>query len=308
MMFMIVRTGSGRKYARRIGQELKKINPRNKWLIPSVSYFPESFRQRPWLTPRNTIIHARAAYPDGPMWVANLVEKENEGYRVINDTRCTRLTSHKLECGLVMYNAGLPHPRTWEANRSDSPDRLRNLYYRIRSSEFDYHGKIVVKPYTSMEQGANVRLASTEHQFIDTVQAMPTGKVIVQECINYNAIYRVIVIGGRALPMSWLDAPSHDRWRVSVCLNKNMAFVRNPDNELLRIAEQTQQVVGGEISFVDIFRTLTGRYILSEINTACNLSIHEQKARAHGHPYWNIARQIALYLDRQARGMHGYYT
>jgi hypothetical protein len=128
MMFMIVRTGSGRKYARRIGQELKRINPRNKWLIPSVSYFPESFRSRAWLNPRNTLIHSRAAYPDGPMWVRNLVQKEEEGYRVVNSTEVLRLTSNKLECGLQMYDAGLPHPRSWEAARTWDEDMIRRLW------------------------------------------------------------------------------------------------------------------------------------------------------------------------------------
>lgn len=307
MMFMIVRTGSGRKYARRIGQELKRIRTSNNWLIPSVSYFPTSFQRRPHLNPRNTIIHMRAAYPDGPMWVANIVRKEEEGYRVINDTPTIRLTSNKLECAFVMYNAGLPHPRTWEANRGDSPDVIRNLYYRIRSTEFDYQGGIVVKPYTSMDQGANVKVASTEHQFIDAVQGMPTGKVIVQEKIDYNAIFRVVVINGRAMPMSWVDRPTATRWRVSVCLNRNMQFVPNPDSELLDVAERTQRVIGGEVNFIDIFRTNSGRYILSEINTACNLSMHERMARSAGHPYWNIAHYIAKYLDQQARGMHGYY-
>jgi glutathione synthase/RimK-type ligase-like ATP-grasp enzyme len=86
-----------------------------------------------------------------------------------------------------------------------------------------------------------------------------------------------------------------------------MQFVSNPDQELLRVAERTQEVIGGEINFIDIFRTRSGRWILSEINTACNLSIHEGMARQAGHPSWNIANAIAKYLDRQARGMHGYY-
>jgi hypothetical protein len=86
-----------------------------------------------------------------------------------------------------------------------------------------------------------------------------------------------------------------------------MHFVANPDPELLRVAEQTQAVIGGEVNFIDIFRTTSNRWILSEINTACNLLIHEGIARRAGHPSWNIAKAIAKYLDNQARGMHGYY-
>jgi len=305
MMFMIVRTGSGRKYARRIGQELKRVNPHNKWLIPSVSYFPESFRSRPHLNPRNTLIHSRAAYPDGPNWVRNLVAKEAEGYRVVNTTSVLRQTSNKLDCAMFMYDAGLPHPRSWEAKTSYDEGLMRRLWY-VMNSDYNVH-KVVVKPYTSMDQGANVKVAETYEQFARAVRGMTTGKVVVQECIDYTAIFRVVVIDGRALPMSWVDRPTPQRWRVSVCLNRNMQFVRSPDLELLRVAEDTQAVIGGEINFVDIFQTASGRYILSEINTACNLTIHEGMAKAAGHVNWNIAHYIAKYLDGAARGMHGYY-
>ncbi|MHA1949339.1 MAG: ATP-grasp domain-containing protein [Candidatus Thorarchaeota archaeon] len=301
MMFMIVRTGGGRKYARRIGQELKRIRPSNKWLIPSVSYFPTSFQQRPWLNPQNTLLHARAAYPDGPQWVRNLVDLEHRGYKIINDTKVTRLTSNKLECALHMYNAGLPHPRTWEANRSDTRESLHRLWWDMRSNYAIR--KVVVKPYTSMEQGANVRVTDTESEFRRAVHAMPSSKVVVQEYINYTAIYRVVVIGGRALPVTWVDTPTASRWRVSVCLNRNMRCITSPNPELLRVAEQTQAVIGGEINFIDIFRTHSQRWILSEVNTACNLLIHERKAREAGSAYWNIARQIALYLDRAGRSI-----
>lgn len=303
-MFMIVRTGSGRKYARRIGNELKRVNSNNKWLIPSVNYFPTSFQKRPRLNPRNTLIHSRAAYPDGPNWVRNLVAKEEEGYRVINSTDVLKLTSHKLKCGIKMCNAGLPHPRTWVANRRDRGEILLRLWRQI-TLDYDCY-KVVVKPYTSMDQGANVKVAETYEQMRDAVYGMPTGEVVVQEYVPYQAIYRVVVIGGRALPMSWVDTPTPQRWRVSVCLNREMRFVTNPSQEMLRIAERTQAVIGGEINFIDIFSTENG-YILSEINTACNLSIHERMARDAGHPNWNIAREIARYLDSQARGMHGYY-
>jgi len=206
---------------------------------------------------------------------------------------------------MFMYDAGLPHPRSWEAKTSYDEGLMRRLWY-VMNSDYNVH-KVVVKPYTSMDQGANVKVAETYEQFARAVRGMTTGKVVVQECIDYTAIFRVVVIDGRALPMSWVDRPTPQRWRVSVCLNRNMQFVRSPDLELLRVAEDTQAVIGGEINFVDIFQTASGRYILSEINTACNLTIHEGMAKAAGHVNWNIAHYIAKYLDGAARGMHGYY-
>lgn len=301
MMFVIVRTGSGRKFARRIGRELKRINQRNKWIMPSVNFFPTSFQNRPWMHPRNTLIHSRAAYPDC-YWVRNLVNLEERGFRVVNSTDVLRLTSDKLKCALKMVDAGLPHPKTWETRRSNPRENLVQEYINLHA---DGSPKLVVKPYTSMEQGANVKIVADPTSYADAVRGMPTSTVVVQEYVEYLAIYRVIVIGGRALPMSWVDRPSHDRWRVSVCLNRSMGFVYSPSTQLLRVAENTQRVIGGEVNFIDIFETRDG-FVISEINTACNLLIHEDKARRWNHPNWNIARQIAAYLDRQARGMHGH--
>jgi len=202
-----------------------------------------------------------------------------------------------------MVDAGLPHPATWETNRLKPRDAHVDDYYNLHA---DGYPKVVVKPYTSMEQGANVKVVADPTSYADAVCNMPTNTVVVQKYVDYVAIYRVIVIGGRALPMSWVDRPTHDRWRVSVCLNRSMGFVFSPDTQLLQVAENTQRVIGGEVNFIDIFETRNG-YVLSEINTACNLSIHEEKARRWNHPHWNIARQIALYLDRQSRWMHGYH-
>lgn len=319
MMHVIIRTGSGRKFARRIGEELKRINRRNNWIMPSVGYFPTSFAERPHLNPRNTLIHSRAAYPECG-WMNNLVRKENEGFRVINTTEVLKLTSDKLKCATVMYDAGLPHPKTWAYY-----PRTSNIEILARELAENNITKFIVKPYTSMEQGAHVDVRQVQHictcptcgnthrweqtpnnpgdvveHLREAIAGQPTGKVVIQEYVNYTAIYRVIVIGGRALPISWEDRPSEYRWKVSVCLNRGMMFVPRPDTELLRLAERTQRVIGGEINFIDVFKTREG-YVLSEINTACNLLIHEEKARGAGSQYWNIARYIAQYLDEQAR-------
>jgi glutathione synthase/RimK-type ligase-like ATP-grasp enzyme len=286
--------------------------------MPSVGYFPTSFEERPHLNPHNTLIHARAAYPECG-WMNNLVRKENEGFKVINNTDVLQLTSDKSRCAIKMFNEGLPHPKTWEYNRITGDINLDAI---VRYAQENGNGKIVVKPYTSMNQGADVeviselrsdtqctcshcgdvhsRVAIDSRELRAAIRRQPTNKVVIQEYIDYTAIYRVIVIGGRALPISWEDRPSEHRWRVSVCLNRGMMFVPRPDTELLRLAERTQRIIGGEINFIDVFETREG-YVLSEINTACNLLIHEDKARGAGSTYWNIARYIAEYLDRGAR-------
>jgi glutathione synthase/RimK-type ligase-like ATP-grasp enzyme len=248
----------------------------------------------------------------------NLVAKELEGFKVINNTNVLRLTSNKYKCAIKMYEAGLPHPKSWACTHSDA--QIGAIMSTIRREGLS---KVVVKPYTSMEQGANVKIVNIGSQQVactcphcgdshtrtaipdsadlaGVIRSMPTSKAVIQEYVDYVAIYRVVVIGGTALPISWRDVPTANRWRVSVCLNRSMEFVPHPDRELLRLAERTQRVIGGEVNFIDVFET-EDRYVLSEINTACNLLIHEEKARQRGSAHWNIARYIARYLDEQAR-------
>ena len=55
-----------------------------------------------------------------------------------------------------MYEQGLPHPRTFEFNRNSTA--IHRIEYQLRS-DYDIN-KVVVKPYTSMEQGANVKVVN----------------------------------------------------------------------------------------------------------------------------------------------------
>jgi len=71
------------------------------------------------------------------------------------------------------------------------------------------------------------------------VYNLPSNPFVIQEYIDYIAIYRVIVINGKALPYSFIDTPTKNNWKVSVSLNYNkMKFVKNPDKNLLELAEK----------------------------------------------------------------------
>jgi glutathione synthase/RimK-type ligase-like ATP-grasp enzyme len=71
-----------------------------------------------------------------------------------------------------------------------------------------------------------------------------------------------------------------------------MKLDKNPDPKLLSYAKHFADVFESEIAFIDIYETKDG-YVLSEINTACDLTLHEKKS---GH---DIARDIAVYLVSQ---------
>ena len=281
----IVHTTTGPFYARRIANSIRwrydngRCSTRIDTELVSVNELHRIENDE------GTLIHARAAHPR-TRWMAKLEEIEQNNL-VINTTRTLKLTSDKLASSLL-FSGMLPnaHPMTWEYTKGDElPDDV---------TEGDY----VLKPFTSMAQGANVRRYNFPSDNIrEIAREVPGNTIILQECVPYVALHRVIVINGIALPYTFIDLPTDDRWRVSVCLNRtSMQFVSNPDTALLALAVRAQVIVGGEINFVDIFETNTG-YKIGEINTACNLRIHERMAQSNGRRDWNIHYKIACYLE-----------
>lgn len=108
----------------------------------------------------------------------------------------------------------------------------------------------------------------------------------------YQRLYRVIVIGFKAFKeVVFYDVPDKD-WKASVCLNPDIQVERKPSQELLKFAEKIAQVFRSEVGFIDIFQTKEG-FVLNEINSACNLAIHERKSHV------NISKKIADYLVSQ---------
>ena len=267
---VMITTPSGKKYARSIGSSLNTLG--YSYLLSSVEFFPKVFEKHPNLTPENCIIHSRAAHPNNSVrWMKELEEYAKK-FTVINPINTLQLTSNKLK-SMLYFEGIIDTPYTWGTKRN-----VERIFYDNLPKE-----TVIVKPYISKSQGESVTKFDVTHtndnfkEFAKIVETMPTSDVVVQELIEYDAIYRVIVLGEKALPFAFVDKPSKERWKVSVCLNKSMQFVKNVDKSLLRLSESVQTKIGGMINFVDIFSTKEG-YVLSEVNTACNLSIHEDLA------------------------------
>jgi len=248
------------------------------------------------------IIHPRIANPLETHWIKVLKNRENNGDIIVNPPNLLQLTSNKLKCAILLYNSGINHPQTWEGRKNDvkSIELIRNIFKNKQ--------KIIIKPFNSMSQGAYVQIINKNDSDItikNKIETMPTNPFVIQDFIDYKAIYRVIVINGKALPFSFIDRPTEDRWKVSVCLNKDrMTFVPNPKQELLQLAVDTQNVINKEVNnpysgihFIDIFETTDNQFVISEINTACKLIIHEKLAKKAGHPSWEISKHIADYLN-----------
>jgi glutathione synthase/RimK-type ligase-like ATP-grasp enzyme len=289
MNITVLHTASGGQYARAIARSVRFLCERHHEIEAVETRSVNELYG--WNPGSNTTIIARAAYPSMNGWMGRLKQIENNGAKAINAVDVLRLTSDKGDCSGVLLKAGVPHPRTW-------------IYTKGSGSAFldEVPDTFIAKPITSRSQGASVikytqRPGSREYTLM-AIGSVPGDTVVIQEVVPYTALHRVIVIGGVALPYTFVDrvgwhAP--EDWKLSVCLNRTtMQFVGRPDSALLDVAERAQRAVGAEISFVDVFETAAG-YVMSEINTACNLTIHEELARSAGLTDWNIHYRIARY-------------
>lgn len=250
---------------------------------------------------KNIVVHPRTATPFDTDWINYLKMLENNNVKVINPPRLLQLTSNKLECSFVLYNSGINHPKTWEGKK-DKKTVL--LILKLLKK----HKYLIIKPSNSISQGAYVEKLNQKMNFSEVhnkIKNIPSDPFVIQEYIDYVSLYRVIVINGKALPYSFIDKPTKDNWKVSVCLNKTrMKFVANPPKKILKLGEKTQRILNNYIKspykgihFIDIFETRNKQFTISEINTACSLFIHEKLAKDAGHPDWEISKHIANYFN-----------
>ncbi len=233
------------------------------------------------LTPAKALLHFRAA---GPSANPKALKLEKAGYRVINPAKVLDRTSDKYKSFEWARQQGVVLPTTKKGTRDAIKRSVDTLPFR----------KFVVKPINSKHQGALCFSSfKGDPELDEKLLKVPGEEIILQQYVEYIRIYRVIVIGGTPVAQAvFYDEPTPDRWKVSVCLNPEIRHEPNPDPQLLAYAKNLADIFESEIAFIDVFQTKDG-YVLSEINTACNLTQHENKSGC------NIAKKIAQYLVAQ---------
>lgn len=271
---IIIRTKYGQKYADYIGKEINKAG--YKYFVTDLKNLNNVLRKNK-CSPKNTLIHARTAHP-GYVYKA-LKNLKTKGYKVINSPRTIRLTSDKFNSCAYARKNKIPCAETISVKKKDAEKIIR--------SKIKKWGEVVVKP--TISQGQGIYCLRFDEKNLNEITKIPTKNLVVQQFIDYSKLSRVIVIGGKSLKKAvFWDTPSHS-WKCSVCLNPKIKHYKKPPKKLLKLAETIAQKFNSEIGFIDIFTTRKG-YILNEINTACNLIIHEKISK------YNIAREIAQYL------------
>ncbi len=274
---VIIRTIKGQKYADFIAKEINLADYRCG--ITNIKELRE-YLDKNKCSPKKTIIHSRTAYPDYTYRV--LKNLEEQGYRIVNFPKAIKLTSDKFNSCIYAKDKNIPCAKTTKVYKNEA---ISFVEEKIKD-----WGRIVIKPITSQGQGKFCfKFDKTNIGQIKEIDKIPTEELVVQKFIDYSKLNRVIVVGYKALREAvFYDAPEQG-WKCSVCLNPKIKCYKNPSEDLLKFAEDVAKKFNAEISFIDIFSTNNG-YVLSEINTACSLVIHERVSGC------NISKKIADYL------------
>jgi glutathione synthase/RimK-type ligase-like ATP-grasp enzyme len=277
---MIVHTINGEAYARFIQKEVNLLG--RVCRVSNVLELGQKIRDFGWKS-EETVIHFRTAGP-----IPNPVAKRfaERGFRVINKPEVLERTSDKFLSCEWADSKRIELPRTVKFEKEKVMDELGEKW---QDKQF------VLKPINSKSQGAYCfKTSLSDLELEQKIGSVPGRKIIIQEFVDYKRIYRVIVIGGKPIEKAvFMDEPEEGRWRVSVCLNPKARLVENPDPKLLEYGVMIANTFETEVGFIDVFETKNGEYVLSEINTACSLVLHERKSGV------NISGAIAAYLVEQ---------
>ncbi len=274
---IIIKTANGQKYADFIAKE---VNLRGCQAHITDIKNIKGYLKKQGHSPDGIVIHTRTAHPKYTYQV--LKEIEGQGYKVVNKAESIKLTSDKYDSCVFARENNISCAEAVKVSKKEAV-----LLVKQKVEEWE---EVVVKPVTSQGQGKFCfKFNKNSMGQIKEIEKIPSKELVIQKFVNYQRLNRVIVIGGSALEKAvFWDEPGND-WKCSVCLNPKIKVYRNPPQELLNFAEDAAKKFKAEISFVDVFTTKSG-YVLSELNTACSLIIHE---RVSG---YNISKKIADYL------------
>lgn len=284
----LISTKAGTHFARRIGKELNAIG--HHYYLSNIMNCDAVFMAK---ERDDYMIHPRVAYPF-PQYSKFMTFLFAVSSRIFvsNSPFTLALTSNKYKCNehLEKSNIKVPHAILLEDSGLD--------FYRKNFKE----GLFIIKPIVSNGGGKTVHLFRANDDYNNYVEGfLQNGgkkKCFAQLFINVDFLYRVILVNGIPYKYVFVDYPELEdgNWKLSVCINKNMecTVLDNISQDIVDIAIKAQQAVNGHINFVDVFENSDGDYFISEINTSCNLRLHEKISDS------NIAEFIAEGLVNSA--------
>ncbi len=159
----------------------------------------------------------------------------------------------KVYQALVFNDAGLPTPRTVRAVRPDFNLLTQTLAWPM----------VAKRPKSS--QGKGVHLLRDE---ADASQLQRGKEYLFQQYIEYEADYRVHVIGGKTF-CPYRRIPPTDDFRANVSLGGSLEKVSDEQilKEISELAVRTAQAMGLEFCAVDMIQDKNGQFFVLETNS-----------------------------------------
>lgn len=273
ILFLTTRHGRN-KFAKQLCKAAYRQG--NKGYTYFCTSIAKAFTNHPEWNPNNLVIHARAANPKAP-WMKELEELEAKGYTVVNSTKVLKLTSDKWASIQELEEIGnIPMTYLYDKRTGRCTSTL-DVELSLENALYEMGDEVVIKPRISQGQGQHVHRVKTKDVTPEKLALVPGRHVLIQNFVEYQAIYRVFCFNGFSAEMVTVDYPTEDRWKVSVCLNKLQKPDYADDNiDVVEFAETIQRVIGGQVNFIDVFVDYNGDLILSEVNTACTLGLHSK--------------------------------
>lgn len=277
---VIVRTAKGDLYGNFLRKELN-LRGLETHQVPGRRLEP-LLRSGP-VDPETTVVHFRTQERSAPE-LAGVAE--GLGFRCVNRSEVLALLIDPARLVRMLSEIGFELPTTEIVARSDAAEAVRG---RVRD--------VVVKPPSGRDQGAYCfRTGPDDPRLQSKIDSVPGERIQVQDLVQVVRIYRVVVLGDRALEEAvFVDEPTAERWKASVSLNPEMRHETDPPAGLLEYAIRVGRAAGVDLGFVDVWETPEG-YVLGALDSACSLVLHERLSGV------DIASAIASHLASIAPG------
>lgn len=197
------------------------------------------------------------------------------------------LLESKIYQAYKIFDHGLPHPKTIVQSYAQHKmlSEVLSLPYVAKVTQWSSGGR-------------DVALIHSEKD-LDCFKEENTGKeLLYQEYIDYDADYRVHVIGGKAV-CAYERVPPEDDFRANISLGGSLVRIEDQKilSELFDLAEKTSACFKGlDISGVDIIRDRrSGELYSIEVNKTPGIKQVKEITGV------DVAEKIADYIESQVK-------
>lgn len=219
----------------------------------------------------------------GPLFVYQrvaLIEHFSKNTKVVNrDTyrRWPRL--NKLEQHYQMVRDGIPVIPSWTYSSSDAIEWENFKYPLIAKTSFGSSGQGVFK----MENKKEVE---------ELVEERGVNNILFQKFLPTKEDYRIIVIGGKAIPLAMKKIAQGEDFRTNYARGGKVEGLKLPD-DMKQIAEKTAKAFDADYAGVDIMYDENNNPYVLEINRGAQFQGFEESTG------FNVASRIIEYLEEK---------